>query len=90
MASSVREHFVDVSAHFAEVGLATLREIDADSRRAQAANLVGAEDVHVDWKPTTLTPRKRALSALSLSDLGRFAWSKVSSADLHVVERAFD
>jgi hypothetical protein len=25
-----------------------LREIDADAHRAQAANLVGAEDVHVD------------------------------------------
>ena len=48
MASSVCEQFVDVSAHLAEVGPATLREIDADAHRAQAANLVGAEDVHVD------------------------------------------
>jgi hypothetical protein len=41
------------------------------------------------WKPTTLSPRTRALSALRLSGLGCFAWSKVSSADLHVVENTF-
>jgi len=29
-ASSVREYFVDVSAHFAEVGLVTSREIGAE------------------------------------------------------------
>jgi hypothetical protein len=28
-------------------------------------------------------------SALCLSDYGSFAWSKVSSADLHVVENTF-
>jgi len=31
-----------------------------------------------------------ALSALRLSVLGGFAWSMVSSADLHVVENTFD
>ena len=32
----------------------------------------------------------RALSALCLPDYYCFAWSKVSSADLHVVENTFD
>jgi hypothetical protein len=37
-------------------------------------------------KTTTQKARLRGHSALCLSDLGCFAWSKVSSADLHVVE----
>jgi hypothetical protein len=32
----------------------------------------------------------RALSALCLSDYDCFSWSKVSSADLHVVESTFE
>jgi hypothetical protein len=47
MASSVREHFVDVSAHLAEVGLATLMVINAEGYRMQVKNLVRAEDAHV-------------------------------------------
>jgi hypothetical protein len=47
MASSVRKHFVDVSAHFAEVGLATLMEIDAEGQRTHAENPVRAEYAHV-------------------------------------------
>ena len=42
-----------------------------------------------DGKPTEQEPRRRAPIALRLYDLGCLAWSKVSSADLHVVETAF-
>jgi hypothetical protein len=41
-------------------------------------------------KPTAQRQGKRALSALRLPVLGCFARSKVSSADLHVVENTFD
>jgi hypothetical protein len=39
--------------------------------------------------PTAKRTRSCALSALRLSVLGCFAWSRVSSADLHVVENTF-
>ena len=44
----------------------------------------------VGGNPTAKRPRICAPFALCLSDLDSFAWSKVSSADLHVVENTFD
>jgi hypothetical protein len=43
----------------------------------------------VGGNPTATRLPRRALHALCLSDYGGFAWSKMSSADLHVVESAF-
>ena len=55
MASSFREHFINASAHFAEVGLATWREIGVEKHRKQAFNLVGAEEC--SWLPNTHCPK---------------------------------
>jgi hypothetical protein len=52
MATRVREHFVDVSSHLVEVGLATLREIDVEGQRTLAENLVRAKYAHVSLIPT--------------------------------------
>jgi len=43
----------------------------------------------VGERPTPRRPRKCAPSALRLSDLGRFARSWMSSADLHLFENTF-
>lgn len=46
MATRVRKHFVDVSSHLAEVGLATLREIDVEGQQTIVENPVRAEYAH--------------------------------------------
>jgi hypothetical protein len=52
MASSVRQHFVDVPAHLAEIGLASLRVIGAEGQQTRAENLVRVEYAHIFLIPT--------------------------------------
>jgi hypothetical protein len=70
MAPRVRKHFIDVSAHLPEVGLATLREIDAEGNQKLAENLVRAEYAHVSLIPAVPKTVLRKCETFETCEIG--------------------
>jgi hypothetical protein len=70
MATRVREHFVDVSSHLVEVGLATLREIDVEGQQTSAENLVRVEYAHISLIPAVPKTVLRKCETFETCEIG--------------------